>query len=196
MATREPDEQLVHVADDPRFQEHLKRANPLEILLRGHLWAESELIGIIEDTLPHPERVELSRISFPLKVALVAANGYLEPDDVAAFLKLNSLRNKLAHNLHIELGEELVNELLASLSQRLRYMYGNEGEEFFTAFGDVLWIARLRATIACLCIRLSSQREAIAEVRLKDRENHARFLALVDRVKATPGVNPQADRQG
>jgi hypothetical protein len=184
MSTHQSEKQPVHVADDPRFREHLMCPTPLEVLLRGHLWAESELIGILEDTLPYPERIDFSRLSFPLKVALVAANGYLNPDDVPAFLKLNSLRNKIAHNLHTELGEESVNELLDTFGNVLKHSYGDDSGQSFAEFaGDPLWIGRLRAAIACLCIMLSGQREGIAEQHRKERETHARFIALVNWAK-------------
>jgi hypothetical protein len=198
MSSSDPEIRPVHVAQDERFKEHLKRSNPLEVLLRGHLWAESELIGILEDSLPHPELINFSRLSFPLKVTLVAASGYMQKDDIPAFLKLNSLRNRLAHNLHAELNEESVNELLGTFGEILRYTYPDESEQLFAAFGgdDPPWVTRLRAAIACLCIHLSSQRERIEELKRQDRENHTQFLELVAQVKAAYKTDSEDDRQG
>lgn len=97
----------------------------LEVLLRGHLWAESELIGILEDVLPFPARIDFARVRFPLKVALVSGHGHLEQEEAHAYLKLNSLRNKIAHNLHAELGQDAVTTLLSSFGGRLNNMLGD-----------------------------------------------------------------------
>ncbi len=175
----------MHVVDDSRFKEHLMRPTALEVLLRGHLWAESELIGILEDSLPYPQHIDLSRLGFPLKVALVAAHGRLRADDMPVYLKLNSLRNKIAHNLHTELGEEQVNELFGTFGDRFKFMYKEADiHAFLKSPDEAHYIGRLRAAIAYMCIALSSEREKIAEEQRQQREAAAKYKELVERVKA------------
>src|SRR5579864_1516973 len=98
--------------DNDPFLDQLSGATPLETLLRGHLWVEAELIAALEDILPFPSQIDLGRVSFPQKVSLVAAHGFIRPGDVPAYMKLNSLRNKVAHNLAAEPNEDYADELL------------------------------------------------------------------------------------
>src|SRR5450755_2483965 len=83
----------MNLEDNDDFIKHLTSEQPLEVLLRGHLWVEAELIAVLEDVLPFPEQIDLGRVSFPQKVSLVAAHGFIRPGDVPGYMKLNSLRN-------------------------------------------------------------------------------------------------------
>jgi hypothetical protein len=113
----------MRVEDNDRFVTHLTSAQPLEVLLRGHLWVEAELIAALEDILPFPKQIDLGRVSFPQKVSLVAAHGFIRPEDVPAYMKLNSLRNKVAHNLSAEPGEEYAHDLLGSFWTTPKRLY-------------------------------------------------------------------------
>src|ERR1700733_374857 len=175
----------MHIAEDPRFKEHLMRPTVLEVVLRGHLWAESELIGVLEELLPFPQHIDLSRLGFPLKVALVAAHGRLPADDIPAYLKLNSLRNRIAHNLHSELTEEQVDELYHSFGARFNYLHNETNPNaLLNSSDEASWIGRLRAAIAYMCIALSSEREKILEEQRQQRETIERYNKLVERLKA------------
>ena len=147
----------------------------LEVLLRGHLWVESELIAILEEVLPYPKEINIVRLAFPLKVNLTAAHGCIHSGDVPAYLKLNSLRNKAAHNLHDDPNEDAVKDLLQNFGTNLKYLYrDNDGEAFINP-GEQLWLGKLRAAISCLCIGLSGEREQLAEHHRQQVENSKRY---------------------
>jgi hypothetical protein len=152
----------MHVDDNDRFLMHLTSAQPLEVLLRGHLWVEAELIAVLKDVFPFPSQIDLGRISFPQKVSLVAAHGFIRPEDIPAYMKLNSLRNKVAHNLSAEPGEEYSNALLESFGAHLNYLVADFQKP---GFHWDEWIWRLRYLITALCLNLSTERERLYEYR-------------------------------
>jgi hypothetical protein len=180
----------MHPNEDPRFAEYLKSPHALEILLRGHLWVEAELIGVLEDVLPFPDQIDLNRASFQLKVSMAAAHGFIRPDDVAAYLTLNSLRNRVAHDLNGEPNEEFVEELLRSFGPHLKHIYPRKQEIDETEGPKWLW--KLRFAIACMCISLSGERKKLAEHRRQQQEVHNRYLSLVQRVKE---MSPQHSQE-
>jgi hypothetical protein len=85
-----------------RYLEHINSPSPLEIVLKGHLWIEGELAETILAFLPAPQHLDLPRLTFRNKVALAAAIGGVLDESVPPLLALNSLRNRLAHQLHHE----------------------------------------------------------------------------------------------
>jgi hypothetical protein len=71
------------------------------VTLKAHLVAEETLFGIVKRKLANPEQLEDARLRFPQLVHL--ARGLLPLDTTGnpweGLLKLNALRNALAHNL-------------------------------------------------------------------------------------------------
>jgi hypothetical protein len=187
----------VNLEDNEDFIRHLSSERPLEVLIRGHLWVESELIGILEDVIPFPVLIDLGRFTFPQKVSLVAAHGFIRPDDVSAYLKLNALRNKVAHNLAAEPGEDYVNELFNSLGSNLRRIInGLRDDGSFHPQWDE-WIWRLRFAVLGLCIGLSAERERLAEYRRQVREANERLRASAQHLLDVAGKQAKlADRHG
>ena len=76
------------------------------VVLKGHLVVEEKITAAIEKFVFHPEQLERARLSFADKVAiarsisLYGANNSM--GDVV--LKLNALRNRLAHSLIVRQG--------------------------------------------------------------------------------------------
>src|SRR4051794_10076711 len=68
--------------DPNRFFEDLGDGSAFEVVLRGHLWVEHELLRSLTSALPYPDRVDLDRLPFGLKVGLVAAHGLMRADEV------------------------------------------------------------------------------------------------------------------
>jgi hypothetical protein len=107
-----------------KMRSHLKSPDPLTVLLKGHLWIEAALIQALTaclesiDTFP-----EVNRLSFTSKIALIrATNGFAWP---GSFLKLNSIRNRVAHDLGFEITESIVRELYGSFEKD----FGEEYED-------------------------------------------------------------------
>lgn len=139
--------------DEAGWLADLNKESPLELVLRGHLWIESQLIELLSIVVPFPEAVDFSRFSFPQKVALAAAHGFIAPDETAAYLKLNSLRNKVAHRLNAALSEQDATDLINCLSTHLRHASMVDEPK---VVGEP-WPNKLRHIIASLRIRLQVQ---------------------------------------
>src|SRR5690242_9787396 len=60
-----------------RLQSDLATGTLLEIVLRGHLWIESEIIGGVTDQFPFPDQIDVARLTFPTKLSLAAAHGLI-----------------------------------------------------------------------------------------------------------------------
>jgi hypothetical protein len=161
--------------DSDDFIKHLTSEQPLEVLLRGHLWVEAELIAVLEDVLPFPRQIDLGRFSFPQKVSLVAAHGFVRPEDVPGYMKLNSLRNKVAHNLAAEPDDNYAHELLKSFGPHLKHLVDDFPNQSGLHWDE--WVWRLRYAILALRINLSSERQRLAEYRRQVQHANARLRA-------------------
>jgi hypothetical protein len=175
----------MQVEDNDQFIEHITSARPLEVLLRGHLWVEAELIAILQDVIPFPNLIDLDRVNFPQKVSFVAAHGFIRPEDIPAYMKLNSLRNRVAHNLAAEPGEEYAHDLIGSFGTHLKHLIDGLSNESDLRWDE--WIWRLRYAITALCINLSTERERLTEYRrqvlhanAKLRESAQHLLRVFD----------------
>jgi hypothetical protein len=159
-----------------QFLAHIKADAPLEIILRGHLWVESSLIGLIEEVLPYSEAVDLARFSFPQKLGLGVALGLVRQEYAPAYLRLNALRNRVAHDLFSAITEREQEELLHALSPKLRHISGVDDE----AHKDDPFPDPLRAAIATLFVELDGVRDSV----IKQREEMAALHKRVQELRA------------
>jgi hypothetical protein len=87
--------------------ENISSDDPLGMVIRGHLYIEAELVALIEDHLPYPHKIDLTRLTFPVKLDLAASMGLFdesgEEDEKEPYYTFNKLRNKLAHNINMEI---------------------------------------------------------------------------------------------
>jgi hypothetical protein len=165
-----------HSERERQFLAHISMDAPLEIILRGHLWVESSLIRLIEEVLPHPEAIDLARFTFPQKLGLGVALGLVRPDYAPAYLKLNGLRNRVAHDLFSAITQMDQVELLHALGPALRHMSGVDAEEH----REELFPDPLRAAIATLLLELDGVRESV----IKHREEMAALHKRVQELRA------------
>jgi hypothetical protein len=165
-----------HSERERQFLTHISGDAPLEIIIRGHLWVESSLIRLIEEVLPHPEAVDLARFSFPQKLSLGVALGLVRAEYAPAYLKLNSLRNRVAHDLFSAITQVEQEELLLALGPTLRYSSGVDAEEH----RDEPFPDPLRAAIATLLLEL----EGVRESEIKHREEMAALHMRVQELRA------------
>lgn len=70
--------------------------------MRGHLWVEKYLTDLIRGALPEPTALKMDRMGFAQKVQLSVALGVVSESDAQALRTINTIRNKLAHDLHAE----------------------------------------------------------------------------------------------
>jgi hypothetical protein len=125
----------------------------LEIALRGHLWVESVLNGLIEAKMAVPDALSIDRIPFAAKVDLAHALGLIDSEDVPWFRTLNKLRNRLAHTL----GGDPTDEEVAALEQALS---GRARDTFDGVVGRIVEgaHARLRSAFLVQLILMEYQR--------------------------------------
>jgi hypothetical protein len=99
------------------YLSHTRGRGIVEVFLRGHLWIEKFLIELLEAEVPNPSPLRLDRMNFASKVNLGEALNLLSPTDAASLRVLNSLRNRLAHDLEGEPTLADVKRLEAGLSE-------------------------------------------------------------------------------
>lgn len=89
---------------DPKLfepDEFLRAVNShdhMGIVLRSHAYIDAFLLDLIDSQLPSPELMEWASIRFEDKLNLAVALDLIDAADRPAYLKLNTMRNKLAHH--------------------------------------------------------------------------------------------------
>lgn len=82
-----------------KFAEHLSHeANPLNLVIRGHLYAEGELTALLEAKVK-PIVLETLRPSFEEKLKLALVLELIPGEWAKPIRQLNYLRNRAAHKL-------------------------------------------------------------------------------------------------
>ena len=173
-----------------KFFEDIGDTEIFEAVLRGHLWVEHELLRSLEAALPVPALADLERFRFGELVNMVAAHGLMQPDEVGGFRALNSLRNKMAHNVDSTLTERHENDLVNALGIRHR----DHVEALKTRDMPQEFPYRLKYAITAMCISLQMDREALQAAHRRMREASERLLAIAEqrgiRGHGEPTTNP------
>ena len=83
---------------DAKFIQDLQREDDVGLVLLGHIHIEHQLIELISEVLPFPDRCDWQKINYATKVALAHSCGL--PEQLRETLaKIGRLRNEFAHNL-------------------------------------------------------------------------------------------------
>lgn len=88
-----------------------------QLFLRGHLYLEAILSEIIDRSLAVPDAVNELASMFYRKVKLVRALGKVSPEVEELLLKINEIRNKMAHKLDFTLTFDVAFALVTKASQ-------------------------------------------------------------------------------
>lgn len=94
--------------------------DPLQVIIRGHLKVESELITLIEADLQRPEALDLNDLNFPVKVDLAIAMNLIPKHYRPIMRRLNLLRNRFAHNLDSEVTQQDIDVMWGHLDEHSR----------------------------------------------------------------------------
>ncbi len=170
---------------DPRLFEHLGYGSAFEVVLRGHLWVEAQLTAVVTDVLPFPDLVDMDRFTFPQRVALAAAHGFIRPDDVAAYMRLNALRNRLAHRVNVEPGADFADELLSAFGPHLRRLVDDFSRGERWQWED--WVQRLRLCVLAMCVSVDNERQRLLAYRREVREANERLRVSAQRLLDAAG---------
>lgn len=142
------------------FLDNIEKIDPLQIVVRGHLFLENELIHLLESTFPQKDCLDSSELRFPVKIRLVGALGLLPQESIAVYLAFNSLRNKFAHRLNMEVTLDEINKLINSLSKQQSYVFWQRNKNTNI---EVDYIECLRDIISIMFVELMSAVENIKE---------------------------------
>jgi len=155
---------------EKRFLTHIEADDPLQIIVRGHLYVEAELTKLLYEALPKPGAIDLSR--FPLKVDLAVALQLLWPEEKPAYIFLNKLRNKLAHNLDAEIGRTEEMEFFHTLCPRQRFAFGDHSPDDFET------PELLRQIISVLFVSTAVQVQKLIESKAETARLHQEMQKL------------------
>jgi|SRR5699024_2159771 len=142
------------------FLDNIEKKDPLQIVVRGHLFLENELINLLESTFPQKDCLDPSDLRFPVKIKLVGALGLLPKDSISIYLMFNSLRNKFAHRLDMEITLEEIKKLINSLSKHQSCVFWNRNKDTNM---EEDYIEYLRDIISIMFVELMSAVENIKE---------------------------------
>ena len=109
--------------DSVELERHLRGEDDVGVVIRGHLGLENALNTLLEVGLPRGLS-NLDNLRFPARVDLAIATGLIEPAARTAWLLVNELRNRVAHDLDATLDEALAGQLESALALRARKEVG------------------------------------------------------------------------
>lgn len=99
---------------------------PLLVVVRGHQFLDELLNVAISQALAVPHAVEVGRVSFPLKIDFAVALRIIPEDCRSAYMKINNIRNRFAHNSGAKFTRRHAQEAYNTLAPGLRRALGRE----------------------------------------------------------------------
>lgn len=118
----------------------------LTLVIRGHQLIERVLEAAVSEALPTPHAVELSRISFSLKVDLAIALGAISLKSRASYVVINRIRNRFAHDSAATFEFKDAQDLYNAVSPHQRFLMSKTYAELPSAqalLGNVLAVVFL-----------------------------------------------------
>jgi hypothetical protein len=137
---------------------HINADDPLQIIVRGHLYVEASLNRLISLRFLFPKAFDLANMHYPAKVDLALALGVLHKDDAGSLRALNTLRNRLAHNIEHKVTPKDVRQLLDTMSPTVRAVYKDFIKQKPTPANDHLFQLR------CFIMMLKMMLERLSEI--------------------------------
>ena len=145
---------------------------------------------LIYEALPNPEAIDLTRLGFPLKVDLAIALRLLLPEEKPAYIVLNKLRNRLAHDLDVEIGRTEEIELFHAMGSMQRLSLSNRSPDDFQ-FPDLL-----RRVIAVLFVSTEVALQKLIESKAETARLHQEMEKLHHQVEETlSGIEDRKDQR-
>jgi hypothetical protein len=109
--------------DSEELDRHLRGVDDVGLVIRGHLGLENALNTLLEVGLPKGLS-NLDNLRFPARVDLAIVTGLMDPTARTAWLLVNELRNRVAHDLDATLDEAEATKLEIALALRPRKEMG------------------------------------------------------------------------
>jgi hypothetical protein len=147
-------------------------------LLQAHLYFDHIVTALLHEALANPDAISVGRLSFVQKLQVVQALA-LVPDELIAPIEfVNSLRNKIAHRLDFELGDQEERDLSNCIPRALRDIMQSDRER---EPGPLKFAELLRV----LLLQTDVFRQKNALDRILERKARLRLQSVLDN---TPGV--------
>lgn len=120
-----PDEEIIarnkkYSFDVQSFDSRISTGDAWQRIVQGHLFFEHVVGQLLLEALTKPEAISLSRMGYSQRLDLASAMGILSDEQIVALRKINSLRNKLAHDLNFEITEQDVLDLANCTPREMR----------------------------------------------------------------------------
>ena len=85
--------------DVSALDRRVQDGNAAQAFIQAHLYLDHVVSRLLSENVPFPRQLQLDRSGFSQKLQLVAALGLLKPGHIAPIKVINSIRNKIAHQL-------------------------------------------------------------------------------------------------
>jgi hypothetical protein len=168
--------------DEKALAEEIKQGDMVTMVIRGHLHLEHVLIQTLLDAFVVPDAVQLRRINFPAKVDLCIALGLIPEFWRDAVLKMNEMRNRVAHRLKFEFAESEKVELVKMVPKFLREILLDDAKVAPNELEKLAWWRIFY--IATLWLDIARQKAKVARI---DEKYGALYLRrTLERAKGRP----------
>jgi hypothetical protein len=97
------------------FDKGMQTGDMLFMFIRAHLYLEHVLISMILEACKSPEEMSMRNINFPTKVELCIGLGLIRATWRKPLMRINTMRNRVAHRLSFEFTEQEKQELIGRL---------------------------------------------------------------------------------
>lgn len=168
------------IYDDEELLLHLSdEQDTLSQVVRAHLYTEQGLYVLLNSYLRHPEKINLDRLNFRVKLDLCVALGLIPVDLHRPLHGLNTLRNRYAHSIHFKLTRQDVAEIVDVMSEYDR-------ETAFVEDGKVAYCRTdvpLSRVLATLVIRIDVIRQRVAEAVIENKKLSEQVKEVLARYK-------------
>ena len=120
------------------FFSDMENQEPLYIFIKGHLYLESIMSKMLVDFFPNTPKMNI--FNFSQKLELIRSIGFIELETYQAISKVNRLRNKLAHDLKMDLDEGVIEDIIDLLPQNVKkYIFQRIKETSETKVKSLFW---------------------------------------------------------
>lgn len=153
----------------------LSAEDPRWILLRGHLWVEHELVRLTREVLHRPDALNYVQWNFLQLMELGVGLGVVPEELEPACRKVNSLRNRAAHDVGFEFRPEHERDLVNTLGKAERY--------FAMVDESAKFPENLRRVLGLLIVGMQHQREGVHRRKESTRELNQRLQQLKRRLR-------------
>jgi len=137
--------------------------------IQAHLYLDHVVSLMLKESVPFPRHLQLDRAGFSHKLQLIAALGLLSPGHIAPIKVVNSIRNKIAHQLDFVVKPEDVAKLRSALPKDA----DREDDGSVTPLPEVLRL---------LAVMIDIERQERAFERAMRRKHVANARVVLDKI--------------